>query len=322
MIVLTVSTIFCIVLIIRQDRGRTMQAVQINGVISPCEEMNAYETLWGYNGASVKQVANQFDTLRKSVDEAVFPSQVLESVQQSDQEITQLHADVAQFLKQKQGFSIAVDGTFQYPEKLRDAKYPIALFYYQGDINLTDTPTISVVGSRACSKEGISRARKLAKMLVENGYTIISGLAKGVDTAAMTAAIAEGGHVIGVIGTPIDEYYPKENAELQRIVAQQHLLISQVPFYRYAHEPFAKHKYFFPERNKTMSALAEATVIVEASDTSGTLTQARACLEQGRKLFILNSCFEQANLKWPHTYEKRGAIRANDIKDILQHLKQ
>jgi len=178
-----------------------------------------------------------------------------------------------------------------------------------------------VVGSRTCTKEGLIRARKLAKMLVANGYTIISGLAKGIDAAAMAAAIEENGHVIGVIGTPIDEYYPKENAALQRIVAQQHLLISQVPFYRYAHEPFVSHKYFFPERNKTMSALSEATVIVEAADTSGTLTQARACLEQDRKLFILNSCFEQSDLKWPHNYEKRGAIRVNNIEDILEHIK-
>ncbi|MCR9091147.1 MAG: DNA-protecting protein DprA, partial [Proteobacteria bacterium] len=73
-------------------------------------------------------------------------------------------------------------------------------------------------------------------------------------------------------------------------------------------------------RNVTMSALTEATVIVEASDTSGTLIQARAALQQGRKLFILESCFNRPGLKWPHTYEKRGAIRVRDIEDIRLHL--
>jgi len=156
---------------------------------------------------------------------------------------------------------------------------------------------------------------------VNRDFTIVSGLAAGIDTAAMESAIAESGRTIGVIGTPINATYPKENTGLQEKVAKEHLLISQVPFYRYANEPFMARKIHFTQRNETMAALSEATIIVEASDTSGSLTQARACLQQGRKLFILNSCFEVPEITWPKTYLERGAIRVREIDDILNALK-
>jgi DNA processing protein len=114
-----------------------------------------------------------------------------------------------------------------------------------------------------------------------------------VDTAAHETAIAAGGRTIAVIGTPLSHVYPRTNTELQRKIARDFLLISQVPVKRYETRTTGKNRLFFPERNITMSALTEATVIVEAGETSGTLIQARAALQQGRKLFILDSCFPQ-----------------------------
>ncbi len=135
----------------------------------------------------------------------------------------------------------------------------------------------------------------------------------------MQSTLDAGGRTVGVIGTPLNKSYPKENATLQQQVADEHLLISQVPFYRYENAHWKTRRYYFPQRNETMAALSSATVIVEAGETSGSLTQARACLQQGRKLFILNSCFE-AGLKWPQTYESRGAIRVREVDDILEAL--
>ena len=112
------------------------------------------------------------------------------------------------------------------------------------------------------------------------------------------AALDAGGQTIAVIGTPIGDIYPKENADLQEHIAENHLLISQVPVLRYGQQDYRSNRAFFPERNATMSALTEATIIVEAADTSGTLTQARAAVHQGRKLFILNSCFERDDIAW------------------------
>ena len=98
------------------------------------------------------------------------------------------------------------------------------------------------------------------------------------------------------------------------------LLISQVPIRRYEKQDYRCNRLFFPERNVTMSALTTATMIVEAGETSGTLIQARAALQQGRKLFILDSCFKNKGLTWPHSFASKGAIRVTDYDDIKVHL--
>ncbi|WP_250205809.1 DNA-processing protein DprA, partial [Escherichia coli] len=98
-------------------------------------------------------------------------------------------------------------------------------------------------------------------------------------------------------------------------------LISQVPFHRYLEQDYRSNRIFFPERNVTMSALTEATIIIEASETSGTLTQARAALAQGRKLFILESCFRNPSITWPARFEAQGAIRVRNYEDIRRHLR-
>ena len=104
-------------------------------------------------------------------------------------------------------------------------------------------------------------------------------------------------------------------------IAEHHLLISQVPVKRYSNQKNpTSNNFFFPERNITMSALTDATIIVEAGETSGTLVQARHALKQGRKVFILESNFRNPELKWPHTFEERGAIRVADYDDIRRHL--
>jgi DNA processing protein len=137
---------------------------------------------------------------------------------------------------------------------------------------------------------------------------------------AHQTAIDCGGLTVAVTGTPLWMHYPKENAELQERIAKEHLLISQVPIVSYKEKSLNFTRMFFPERNKTMAALTEATIIVEAGETSGTFIQAKAALKQGRKVFILNSNFENPHLTWPHKLQKAGAIRAYDTDDILQGL--
>lgn len=125
----------------------------------------------------------------------------------------------------------------------------------------------------------------------------------------MPAAIEYGGRTIAVMGTPLSKVYPSENAELQRRLAEEFLVISQIPVKRYDRQDFRRNRSFFPERNVTMSALIEATIIVEAGETSGTLIQARAALHQGRKLLILDSAFRDQRLTWPARFAEKGAIR-------------
>ncbi len=216
-------------------------------------------------------------------------------------------------------FGIHVHGMMDCPTKLRDARHPVELLYSRGNWDLLSTRSVAVVGTREPSGEGVARTRRLVNKLIADNFTIVSGLAKGIDTIAHTTAI-EVGRTIGVIGTPISSVYPKENSRLQEQIASEYLLISQVPVWRYSQQGPHWNKLFFPERNVTMSALTEATIIVEAGETSGSLIQARAALHQNRKLFILNSCFENPKLTWPARFVKLGAIRVSEYEDIKRVL--
>jgi DNA processing protein len=151
---------------------------------------------------------------------------------------------------------------------------------------------------------------------LETSYTVVSGLAAGIDTAAHTGALDAGGRTIAVLGTPLGKTYPASNAALQERIAREFLVISQVPVVRYSKQTPIQNRLFFPERNVTMSALTKATVIIEAGNTSGTLIQARAALHQKRKLFILESCFRDPTLTWPERLQKQGAVRVRDYAEI------
>lgn len=286
-----------------------IDAVLSSKPISPSWEMGAYEALWGHQKATFKTIADCFRSSPNAI-----PSELV-SEDEIHAALSKVQDEIAR--TQINDFGVRVHGSEDYPDRLRDAAHPIELLYYRGWWDLIDSPKrIAVVGSRNVSEEGIRRTRKLVKLLVQDGYTIVSGLAKGVDTAAHTTAIENGGNTIAVIGTPITEYYPPENKDLQDLIAENFLLVSQVPICRYATQDYRSNRLFFPERNATMSAVAQATVIVEASDTSGTLAQARAALQQGRKLFILDNCFRNPKLTWPGRFQEQGAIRITGIDDI------
>ncbi|KMK84105.1 MULTISPECIES: DNA-processing protein DprA [Pectobacterium] len=281
--------------------------------ISPFEEMAAYEALWTEKGATFKTIADKF----RQAPQGAVPSDLV-----SGSTIAAFKTRLKEIMSRYalENIGIRVHGASEYPEKLRDAHHPIEVLYYQGWWDLVNTRSVAVVGSRKVSEEGTRRTRRLVKCLVDDGFTIVSGLAEGVDTNAHQTALALGGKTIAVIGTPLSHNYPKQNSELQRNIRDNYLLISQVPFQRYLDQDYRSNRIFFPERNITMSALTEATIIIEASETSGTLTQARAALAQGRKLFILESCFQNPSITWPAKFEALGAIRVKDYEDIRKNL--
>lgn len=285
--------------------------------VSPMQEMGAYEWLWQHGEGAVKPSFKAFAQLFRD-NPGALPSALVHR----EDAIACAREVLARFEKKGiEHFSVRMNGIGDYPERLRDAEYPLEFLYYQGDWDLAYAPKrIAIVGTRSPSDEGERRTRKLVHLLVKDNYTIVSGLAKGIDRIAHETAIKHGGDTIAVIGTPLDQVYPKENADLQRQIARDHLLISQVPVLLYARRSWMWNRLFFPERNITMSALTHATVIVEAGETSGTLIQARAALAQKRKLFILDSNFRNPKLKWPHKYAERGAIRVRDFDDIQENL--
>jgi DNA processing protein len=176
------------------------------------------------------------------------------------------------------------------------------VLYCTGDLGLLrNGPRVSIVGSRKVSDKGYRRASVLAKMLVEHGVTVVSGLADGVDTAGHRSAIENGGRTIAVLGTSLDKSYPASNRELQAEIASSHLLISQFAIGR----PGGRKN--FPMRNRTMALISDATVIVEAQDGSGSLHQGWEALRLGRPLFLMESIVQDASLAWPEEMVSYGA---------------
>lgn len=288
------------------------RASPITAPIDAALEIGAYEALWCEQNASFKTIAKRLRNAPGARPSHFVPE--AEARELGGQVLAKLRA------RTRQRFDVRIHGEWEYPNRLRDAADPIELLYFQGDWNLVSLPAVAVVGTRKPSPIGIERATTLAKRLVEDGFTVVSGLAEGIDTAAHEAALATNGRTIAVIGTPLGQVYPKANAALQERIAREHLLISQVPVMRYDAQNFRTNRFFFPERNKLMSALTKATVIVEAGETSGTLVQAREAIRQGRKLFIMNSCFERTDLTWPRRFEEQGAIRINSYADVRREL--
>ncbi len=191
--------------------------------------------------------------------------------------------------------------------------------YAAGDVDLCKKfPRVSIIGTRQVSDEGKKRARSLAKILVEKGIVVVSGLARGVDACAHQAAIDFKGKTIAVLGTPLDQFYPRENAALQKEIMARHLAISQFP----AGFPIARGN--FAIRNRTMALLSHATVIIEAGDGSGTIHQGWEALRLGRPLFLLESIIKRTELKWPQKMQNYGAqiLRRENMDVLFEFLPQ
>ncbi len=187
--------------------------------------------------------------------------------------------------------------------------------YVSGDLGvLRAGPRVSIVGSREASADALRRAARLARELAAKRVVIVSGLAKGIDTAAHTGAIEGGGRTIAVLGTPLDQAYPKENRALQDRLMREHLVISQ---YAPGH-PVQRAN--FPRRNRTMALLSQATVIVEAGESSGSLSQGWEALRLGRALFIMRSVADDKALRWPREMLGYGAQILTSTEDVLEVL--
>jgi DNA processing protein len=187
--------------------------------------------------------------------------------------------------------------------------------YTAGSLDVLMAPCVAIVGTREVSEQGRNRATWLATKLAEAGITVVSGLAKGVDTSAHKGALAAGGRTAAVIGTPLSKAYPIENAPLQEEIYRGHLLVS--PF----GEGEVVYKSNFPARNRVMAALSDATVIIEASDTSGTLHQAAECTRLRRWLFISQAIVNDPNVKWPAKFLNYDrAVVLNRVSEIIERV--
>lgn len=174
-----------------------------------------------------------------------------------------------------------------FPEALRQLPDAPALLYCRGNIHLLSGSLVGMVGSRHCSMQGLRMCARMARELAASGLTVVSGMARGIDSAAHSAALAEVGSSIGVLGTGIDCVYPPANAGLHTSMARQGLLVSE-----FAPDTQARPENF-PIRNRIISGLSLGVVIVEAAFKSGSLITARLALEQNREVYIVPAADQQ-----------------------------
>ena len=195
-----------------------------------------------------------------------------------------------------------------------ERKYAPKELYTAGPMEIpVPRPRVAIVGSRDASSESLADAGLIASTLIKEGVVIVSGLARGIDSAAHKGAIESGGRTIAVLGTPLDRAYPPENASLQDEIIKSHLAVSQ---YRIGS---VVTKSNFILRNRTMALISDASVIVQAGPTSGSLSQGYEALRLGRPLFIWKRLWE-SGLDWPKEMAKYGAMVLTNPKELLENL--
>jgi DNA processing protein len=196
-----------------------------------------------------------------------------------------------------------------------ETKYAPKMLYVKGSMDIPlQGPRVSIIGSRKASPDGIENAKTITRTLIENQTVIVSGLAEGIDTSAHETTIAAGGKTIAVLGTPLNKVYPRKNLQLQQEIMADHLAISQFPI---GHITTPKD---FVLRNRTMALISDATIIVEAGDTSGSLHQGWEALRLGRSLFIWKSVLNNKQLSWPEKMLQYGAMELSDPTDVFEVL--
>jgi DNA processing protein len=200
-----------------------------------------------------------------------------------------------------------------YPRTLRLIFNLPPFLFVRGHLLQRDLRSVAVVGTREPTDLGVLKAAKMARLLADADVTVVSGLARGIDTAAHQATLERGGRTIAVIGTGILRCYPKENTELAERIAAAGAVVSQF----WPSAPPAS--WSFPRRNITMSGIAQGTVVIEASATSGAKLQARLALQHGKKVFLLRSLVD--NYPWAARYAKeRNARIVDEVEDVVGEL--
>lgn len=236
-------------------------------------------TGWGEIAARVSAEGSA-QTLLLGAADALFPNPETEAA--LDQAASQLCTWRAA------GHQLTTVLEQEYPHQLRDIRDMPPFLFYTGDLR-TEDPGMSVVGSRLASKRGLSIARSTAELLVERGLTVIAGLAEGIDTAAHRAALSMGGRTVAIIGTGITRRYPASNADLQDEIARRGVVVSQF----YPDAPPTRSS--FPMRNVTMSGYGLATIVIEASEHSGSRIQARVAGQHGRPVILTSNVVESTS---------------------------
>jgi DNA processing protein len=202
----------------------------------------------------------------------------------------------------------------RYPDRLRMIPDPPPILYVKGDLKPADEKSIAVVGSRSASEYGRRVARDLCRGLVSMGFTIVSGMALGIDGAAHQSTLNVGGRTVAVLGSGVDRAYPPDHETLYRRIVENGAVISEFPM---ATRPIA---YNFPARNRIISGMSLGVLVVEATEKSGSLITARLALEQGREVFAVPGEVGASRSRGSHRLIRQGAKLVENVNDIIEEL--
>ncbi|PTT87920.1 DNA-protecting protein DprA, partial [Pelomonas sp. HMWF004] len=213
------------------------------------------------------------------------------------------------------GHSLLVLGDADYPARLLATADPPLLLWLQGRRELLGQPSLAIVGSRNPTAQGEDNARAFARALAQGGYTIVSGLALGVDAAAHEGALDAGGATLAVVGTGLDQVYPRRNAGLAaRILAGGGLIASEYSL----GTPVMQAN--FPRRNRIIAGLTQGCLVVEAAVQSGSLITARLAVEAGREVFAIPGSIHSPQARGCHALIRQGAKLVESAQDVLEEL--
>lgn len=212
----------------------------------------------------------------------------------------------------KSNLSVLTIDDDNYPCDLKNISDPPIVLYIKGRITEDDKNAIAVVGSRRATSYGKETAKKISYDLAKRGITVVSGLARGIDTWAHLGALSAKGRTIAVLGCGINIVYPKENRDLYEKISASGAVISEFPL---STPPYAHN---FPRRNRIISGLSKGVVVVEASQKSGALITANFAVEQGKDVFAVPGSITSDVSKGTHRLIKEGAKLTESIQDILE----
>ncbi|MBV8680488.1 MAG: DNA-protecting protein DprA [Aquitalea sp.] len=201
-----------------------------------------------------------------------------------------------------------------YPQALAETASPPPLLFARGRRELLQRPMLAMVGSRSATPPGRQIAEAFAQHLSEHGYTIVSGLASGIDTAAHQGALQAAGSTIAVIGTGIDRVYPASNRQLAHQIGSAGLILSEFPL---GAGPLAGH---FPRRNRIIAGLSRGCLVVEANINSGSLITARLAAESGREVMAVPGSINNPQARGCHRLLKDGARLVETLDDVLDEV--
>ena len=206
-------------------------------------------------------------------------------------------------------------GEENYPEMFAQIPAPPLMLYVNGDIEALHLPSLAIIGSRNPTKGGVRNAHDFAKHLASHGFSIVSGLAQGIDAAAHQGALDADGKTVAFVGNGIDRVYPAGNRKLAHSIVESGALVSEYPL------GAPPERWHFPERNRLISGLSLGTLVVEAARRSGSLITARLAAEQGREVFALPGSIHNPLARGCHELIRQGAKLVETAADILAELR-